>query len=600
VNSKFCRYVLPVFVAVFLLNACQLTPEKRTTSRTMPSIEQALENSGLSPQVSAVEPPAEVQRALLPPASATLGRIKPKVQTFDISVNAVPARQFFMSLVDGTADNMIVHPEVSGTLTLDLKNVSTEDVMATVRDVYGYEFRRNHGVYQVFPARMRSQIFNVDYLDIERKGNSRTRVSSGQVTQAPRTPNSGRGGYGGSSGGGFGGGGLGGGSSAYGGATGGSGLGNGSGNQYQSSFSGAQIATKTEADFWKDLKDALKLIIGEEDGRKVITNPLSGTVLVRAMPRELLDVEEFLDAVQSSVERQVIIEAKILEVELNDRFQTGVNWNALIDFGGNYQTKIGQVGGGTIFDNGVSELAGTILPLKNLALNSGAGAFGGVFALQAHLGDFNTLIELLKTQGDVQVLSSPRVSTVNNQKAIIKVGTDEYFVTDLDVNTDVAVGVGNQSADVTLTPFFSGVALDVTPQIDDEDNITLHVHPAISRVEADNKDIGISSGENGNFNVPLAKSTIRESDTIVRARNAQVIVIGGLMQEIVTDDVASTPFFGDLPLIGYMFRHTRQVSKKTELVILLRPVIVDNKRAWSNQIQQTSQQFRDLRHQDYP
>jgi len=354
------------------------------------------------------------------------------------------------------------------------------------------------------------------------------------------------------------------------------------------------------ADFWKDLEDSLKLIIGEENGRKVITNPLSGTVLIRAMPRELLNVEEFLNTVQESVERQVIIEAKILEVELNDRFQTGVNWNALIDFGGNYQTKIGQVGGGTIFDNGVSELASTILPLNNLGLTNGAGAFGGVFALQAHLGDFNTLIELLKTQGDVQVLSSPRVSTLNNQKAIIKVGTDEYFVTDLDVNTDVAVGVNNQSADVTLTPFFSGVALDVTPQIDEDDNITLHVHPAISSVEADNKDIGISTGENGNFNVPLAKSTIRESDTIVRARNAQVIVIGGLMQELTTDDVASTPFFGDLPVIGYMFRHTRQISKKTELVILLRPVIVENNRAWANQIQQTSQQFRDLRHQDYP
>jgi len=596
VNSKSCISFLSVFVAVFLLNACQLTPEKRTSSRTIPSIEQALESSASSPQTSAAEPPPEVQRALLPPASVTLGTIKPKVQTFDISVNAVPARQFFMSLVDGTADNMIVHPDVSGTLTLDLKNVSTENVMATVRDVYGYEYRRSHGVYQVFPARMRSQIFTVDYLDIEREGGSRTRVSSGQVTQAPRTPNNSRGGYGS---GGYAGG-TGGGSAAYGGATGYGGQGGGFGNQSQASFSGAQITTKTKADFWKDLEDSLKLVIGEEDGRKVITNPLSGTILVRAMPRELLDVEEFLNTLQVAVERQVIIEAKILEVELNDRFQTGVNWNALIDFGGNYQTKIGQVGGGTVFDNGVSELAGALLPLNNLALTNGAGAFGGVFALQAHLGDFNTLIELLKTQGEVQVLSSPRVSTMNNQKAIIKVGTDEYFVTDLDVNTDVAVGVGNQSADVTLTPFFSGVALDVTPQIDDEENITLHVHPAISRVEADNKDIGISSGDNGSFNVPLAKSTIRESDTIVRARNGQVIVIGGLMQELVTDDVASTPFFGDLPLIGYMFRHTRQVSKKTELVILLRPVIVDNKRAWSNQIQQTSQQFRDLRHQDYP
>jgi MSHA biogenesis protein MshL len=576
-----------VLVAVFLLNACQLIAEKETTSPTMPSIGKALESSTSSPQAPSVEPPPEVQRALLPPASATLGKIKPRVQTFDVSVNAVPARQFFMSLVDGTADNMIVHPEVSGTLTLDLKNVTTEDVMATVRDVYGYEYRNSHGVYQVFPARMRSQVFTVDYLDLKRQGGSRTRVSSGQVTQSSDKSGSSNSNSSGSS-------------SGNSNQSGTSGSDNNSGNQSQASFSGAQVTTRTESDFWEDLEDSLKLVIGEEEGRRVITNPLSGTILIRAMPRELLDVEEFLDTLQGAVERQVIIEAKILEVELNDRFQTGVNWNALIDFGGNYETKIGQVGGGTVFDNGVSELAGTVLPLKDLSLSNGAGAFGGVFALQAHLGDFNTLIELLKTQGDVQVLSSPRVSTVNNQKAIIKVGTDEYFVTDLDVNTDVAVGVGTQSADVTLTPFFSGVALDVTPQIDEDENITLHVHPAISRVTADNKDIGISTSDDGSFNIPLAKSTIRESDTIVRARDSQVIVIGGLMQELVTDDVASTPFFGDLPVLGHMFRHTRQVSTKTELVILLRPVIVDNRRVWSNQIQQTSQQFRDLRHQDYP
>ena len=116
-NSKSCTTTLLVLVAVFLLNACQLMPEKETSSPTMPSIGKALESSASSPQAPSVEPPPEVQRALLPPASATLGKIKPKVQTFDISVNAVPARQFFMSLVDGTADNMIVHPEVSGTLT---------------------------------------------------------------------------------------------------------------------------------------------------------------------------------------------------------------------------------------------------------------------------------------------------------------------------------------------------------------------------------------------------------------------------------------------------------------------------------------------------
>ena len=589
-NRNSCISIIELLVAVVLLSACQITPEKDTP--TMPSIQQSLEESEARQQSKAVEPPPEVQRALLPPASSTLGVIKAEVPTYDVSVNEAPARQLFMSLVDGTGDNMVVHPDVSGTLTLDLKNVSTEDVMATLRDVYGYEYRYSHGVYQVFPSRMRSQIFKVNYLDIERKGGSKTRVSSGQITQSSSNSSGGSNSTDNKS------------NSSSGSST----SGNNSNRNSQNGFSGAQITTRSEADFWLDLDTSLKMIIGEENGRKVVTNPMSGTVLVRAMPRELLDIKQYLDILQDSVSRQVIIEAKILEVELNDAFQTGVNWNALIDFGGNYQAKIGQVGGGTIFNNGVSELAGTVAPLNNLALTNGASAFGGVFALQAHLGDFNTLIELLKTQGDVQVLSSPRVSTVNNQKAIIKVGTDEYFVTDIDVQTDIAVGVSNRSADVTLTPFFSGVALDVTPQIDIDGRITLHVHPAISQVVEDNKDLGVvtsssSSDDDDNSRstqVPLAKSTIRETDTIVQAENGQVVVIGGLMQELVRDEVASTPFFGDMPVIGNMFRHTRKTSTKTELVILLRPVVVNNNSVWQQQVQQATQRFRAIQHPDYP
>ncbi|MGB5728277.1 MAG: pilus (MSHA type) biogenesis protein MshL [Thiogranum sp.] len=586
-NRNSCTSIIKLLVAVVLLSACQTTPEK--DSPTMPSIQKSLENAEASQQSATVEPPPEVQRALLPPASSTLGVIKAEVPTFDVSVNEAPARQLFMSLVDGTGDNMVVHPDVSGTLTLDLKNVSTEDVMATLRDVYGYEYRYSHGVYQVFPSRMRSQVFKVNYLDIERKGGSKTRVSSGQITQSSSSSGGGNSTDNNSNS-----------------SSGSSASDNNASKNVQNGFSGAQITTQSEANFWLDLDTSLKMIVGEENGRKVVINPMSGTVLVLAMPRELLDVKQYLDILQDSVSRQVIIEAKILEVELNDAFQTGVNWTALLDFGGNYQAKIAQIGGGTIFKDGVSELAGTAVPLNNLALTDGASAFGGVFAVQAHLGDFNTLIELLKTQGDVQVLSSPRVSTVNNQKAIIKVGTDEYFVTDIDVQTDVAVGVSNRSADVTLTPFFSGVALDVTPQIDSDGRITLHVHPAISEVVEDNKDLGVvtSSSDDDDSSrssrVPLAKSTIRETDTIVQAENGQVVVIGGLMQELVRDEVASTPFLGDMPVIGHMFRHTRKTSTKNELVILLRPVVVNSNRVWEQQVQQATQRFRAIQHPDYP
>jgi len=322
-------------------------------------------------------------------------------------------------------------------------------------------------------------------------------------------------------------------------------------------------------------------------------------VLIRALPRELLDVEQYLETLQNAVSRQVIIEAKILEVRLNDAFQTGVNWNALLDLGNGREILLGNRGGATGVDTGFSEFAGDVVPLDKLSLSgSTAQALGGIFTIQADLGDFNALIELLKNQGDVQVLSSPRVSTVNNQKAIIKVGTDEYFVTDFGSDTDLTSGVSNTSTDIQLTPFFSGVALDVTPQIDSNGGITLHVHPAISEVTQDNKDIGISS--DSQFNIPLARSTIRESDTIIRAENGQVVVIGGLMQDLVRDQVSSTPFLGDVPMLGHMFKHTRKVSTKTELVILLRPTVVDAAHVWSRDVGQTTQRFKSIQHPDWP
>lgn len=558
--------IINLGVAALLLSACQALPQKDKPD--MPEVKQALKDWQTPTPTTPLAPPLAVQEALLPPARDTLGVLKPVVPTFDVSVNDVPARQFFMSLVEGTSDNMIIHPDVTGTLTLDLKNVTAADVMDTVRDVYGYEYRYSHGIYQVFPAQMRSQVFKVNYLDIERKGGSRTRVSSGQISQAPSS----------------------------GGTNTGSGNSGNSTTQAQSassgtdgkleSFSGAQVTTHSDTDFWENLEKSLKLLVGEENGRKIIADPLSGIVMVRAMPRELLAIQEYLDSLQTSVNRQVIIEAKIVEVRLNDKFQAGINWTSLIDLKGGSNEIASSVFG-----------TGLAAPFANIA-NANPDELGSVFALQAHIGDFDALLELLKNQGDVQVLSSPRVSTVNNQKAIIKVGNDRYFVTDVDVNNDITTGVNNQSADVTLTPFFSGVALDVTPQIDEVGGITLHVHPAISEVKQENTQIKISTTTE--FNLPLAASSIRESDTIVRAENGQVVVIGGLMQDLIQDELSSTPFLGDLPLLGHMFRQTRKVATKTELVILLRPVIVTNNQAWTNQLNQAQQRFDDVRHAELP
>ncbi len=217
-----------------------------------------------------------------------------------------------------------------------------------------------------------------------------------------------------------------------------------------------------------------------------------------------------------------------------------------------------------------------------------------MFSLALNINDFQGFVELLESQGDVQVLSSPRISTLNNQKAVIKVGSDEFFVTD--ISSDSTTGTSTTtSSDITLTPFFSGIALDVTPQIDANGGITLHIHPAVSEVVDQTKRISAFGVDQ---NLPLAFSTIRESDSVVYARSGQLIVIGGLMKDKITQEDSGVPVLGDIPWLGSLFRHTKSKSTKSELVILLRPQVINSNTGWDasldasrNRIKQMAPQF---------
>ena len=561
--------VLPLLS--LLLAACQTVPMENR--QNLESITAALEDSARPYEPAAsMAPPPEVARALLPPVKVDIQEIVNTTEPrFDISVNAASAHEFFMSLVKGTNRNMVVHPDVNGEISLSMNNVTMEEILMTVRDVYGFEFRRNNNTYQVFPGRMRTRIFNIDYPDVQRSGSSRTSVSSGQLTNGK-----------------------------------GNGASPGSSTQASGNKStagdgtGSVVRTDSESDFWKGIRESLDVIVGNKEGRKVVLHPQSGAIIVHALPGELREVEEFLSTIEESVHRLVILEAKIIEVTLNDNFQSGINWSALIEAGTGKSLLLGQTGGGTILDSGVSELAGAIIPLDGTQITGlDTSAFGGMFSINANLKDFNGFIELLETQGDVQVLSSPRVATVNNQKAVIKVGQDEYFVTNVETDTEIGnSGDGNTNVDVELTPFFSGVALDVIPQIGQDNSVILHVHPTVSEVTEKVKNITVSS--NTDLSVPLALSTIRESDTIIRASSGQMVIIGGLMKDVSRNQQAQTPGLGDAPGFGSLFRHNRQVSSKSELVILLRPVVINTNEGWNNNLSETARRYQNLRTPSVP
>lgn len=527
------------------LSGCSSLDSMNDTAVTDESIEvleQALSAQKDAAKKAEVAAPPLAPPPIVPPLDIqTLGQASE--ERFDVIADGLSAHDFFMGLVQGTDYNMIVHRDVEGTINLSLKNVTVAEVMQAMRKVYGYEYRKEGKLYQVVPATLQTEMFQLNYLDIQRDGVSDTQVSAGSVRDSASSDSSSS-----SS------------DSSSDGESGGS----------STSAVGTRISTKTSANFWVNLKLTLDALISG-DGRRVVVTPQTGMIIVRALPSELAIVRDYLVQAELTLHRQVVIEAKILEITLSDKFQAGVNWAVL-----------GEPGN--------SPGNGKLLNFQQIASSITADGLGGIFRSTFSLNDFTAVIELLGRQGDVQVLSSPRVSTVNNQKAVIKVGTDEFFVTAVETTTTTGTST-TTTPSVELTPFFSGIALDVTPQISDKGSIVLHIHPTVSEVEDQQKQINVGSDD---FSIPLAFSSIRESDSIVRADSGQVIVIGGLMKSENNDQNESTPLLGDIPGVGNLFKQRRSVGKKTELVILLRPVLADND-SWQAELERSLKSFERLR-----
>lgn len=505
---------------------------------------------------------AEINDALLPPLSiAVPDGTAPLESRFDVAINNASARQVFMGLVEGTRYGMVVHPEVAGTMSLNLKDVTVPEAIEAIRKVYGYDYRREGNRFLILGRGMQTRLFPVNYLNLVRKGHSDTHVAANGLSKTTTT-----------------------------GAAGTTGTTN--------TAAGIRIETQSQSNFWKELEETVKSIVETGPGRKVVANPHAGLLVVRAMPDELRVVEDFLGLTQTNLNRQVSLEAKILEVELSDGFQAGINWASLGSAKGRSITA-GQVGGGSIFNTGASEIVGNTGNLNpatgvfNAISGTDASAFGGVFSLAVQGRNFAAFIELLQTQGNVHVLSSPRVSTVNGQKAVIKVGTDEFFVTNT-TQTPTTVGLAVvPTVTAELTPFFSGIALDVTPQIDDSGNIILHIHPSVSEVSQ--KTISLTLSGSNSVTLPSALSAIQESDNIVRASSGQIIVIGGLMKEGTTDQNASVPFLGSIPLVGNLFKHKKVSRIKKELVILLKPTVVEGGQAWDELVRESQGRVSQMR-----
>lgn len=574
-----------IYLIVFMLGLFGCASQQAKFNTTAKEIDVELDKAV---KERAPTQPEAVNQALLPPITVELAKAegKPQERRFDLAVNNAPANQVFLAIVSGTPYSMLVHPDVKEPISVNLKDVTLFEALDAIREIYGYEYKVDGPRIFIQPLTLQTRVFQISYLHDQRTGSSDLRVSSsGAISTAA------------------------GGTTAT--ATSGGG-----------GVESSKISTVFASDFWAELTKSLTAIVGTAEGRSVVVSPQSGVIVVRAMPLELRNVAAYLKAAQLSVERQVILEAKILEVQLNEGYQQGINWAAFNRtpqsqgsisqltpntrlntipgplIGGTRGSPTGGLSGGSLAN---VTIAGTPISTTSAGTSITAGAAAGaLFGLAFQNANFAALITFLETQGVVHVLSSPRIATLNNQKAVLKVGNDELFVTNVSTTTTQSASGNVITPSITFQSFFSGVALDVTPRIDEDNNIVLHIHPSVSNVQQVDKSITLSPSQTGTqvagtFTIPVPRSSIQETDSIIRAQDGQIVAIGGLITQSQVSDRSQIPGLGDIPFAGNLFGERNKISQKRELVILLKPTVVRSDKDWQEDILQARERMHNLK-----
>jgi MSHA type pilus biogenesis protein MshL len=309
----------------------------------------------------------------------------------------------------------------------------------------------------------------------------------------------------------------------------------------------------------------------DRKGKKLIINKTTGTIMVTDYPINLNKVASYIETVEGSSQRQVTIQAKIMEVILSDDHKEGINWKVIeglprsINFAWGLTNQAGTSGfpGSTTgYLSGASSTGGTSASSISTPGLFKIKPYGGVLAIGAAGSEIalSDVMQAISEQGDVKILSSPTISTLNNQKAIIRVGNQDVFFITGAVATQTTVTQIIQPMTIDI-----GIILDVTPQIAEDGTIIMNIHPSIT------DKTGEKTTPDGKSTFPLL--SVRETDTTVRVRDGQTIIIAGLMQERTTDNYTGVPILQSLPLMGGLFRYKTETKRNSELVIMITPTL---------------------------
>lgn len=467
-----------------------------------------------TPKVRAVEPsiPRERPPEKMPELVISQVEEEKKVpeKIFSLTLRDANIREVLFSLSQQVDYNVIVDPEVSGRTTVDLKSVTLEEALDSLLTPLNLEYKIEKKFIRVTSRKLETRIFRLNYITTKRTGTDTLSATTGGA-RAGRAGAVGGGGAGAAGGGG----GVGGGSDI-------------------------EVESEDEADLWEEIEDGLKDLISAQG--KFVINKVAGTIMVTDLRSNLNQVAAFLEEVEGSIQRQVFIQAKILEVVLSEKYQYGINWSTVIKT--------------------------SLFRESDIAINQRLATGLNFFQVNRTGEDFTSLMDAISIQGDVNILSSPQVSVLNNQTAVITVGTqDVFFTRQQAIPTAILAPQQLPSQVVAVTPQFItvGVVLYVTPQISKDGRITMTIHPSIS------ERTGTATSPDG-ITVPIVD--VRETNTVVSVENGQTIIMAGLMQDKAIKNQTSVPLLGNIPLVGGFFKQSIQEKKKTELIIMLTPTIV--------------------------
>ncbi len=512
-----------------------------------------------------------------------------KVDRYSVVVNNVPVQELLFALARDAKVNVDVHPGIEGNVTLNAIEQTLPQILTRIAKQVDMRFEIDGPNLVVMPDAPYLKNYKIDYVNI-------ARTSAGTVGISTQVATTGLTGQAGSAGG---------------------GAAAGAGNN-----STTTVSNTSNNRFWETLIQNIKDMLRETDklfpegsfetqvaqtgqqrraanapattterssrstrsttttppgevesaqqvasqerrftfreAASVIANPEAGVISVRATSRQHAKVQEFLDQVMGSARRQVLIEATIVEVTLNDQYQAGVDWSRIAQGGNGFSIKQVLTGGVTASSSGS-------LPVLLNYTNPNARIGGNI----------GLAISLLSTFGDTRVLSSPKIMALNNQTALLKVVDEKvYFTTEVKITEGTQNNPPRRDFVSTLHTVPIGMVMSVTPQVGDNDDVSLNIRPTVSRISGFVNDPTPALSGNPNVVNRVPEIQVRELESILRVPSGQTVVLGGLMQDNEQTKREGVPVLSRLPVVGDAFSFRNDVSGKTELVIFLRPVVI--------------------------